>query len=401
MRIFVLTPIYATTTQGSGATPVVHYFAKEWIKLGHEVRVLNLCARYPKFFYWFGKHFQHKLNSRLGMLVPTEYPKNKNYSADGVEIHQLCLSKFKPHSLYSKRELQYAIEEIKKECQQTYIPDIFIGHWDNPQLEILIALKEIFHKPICLVFHDNIFHLEKKYGKNLKAMLEKLDFVGFRNQASLKDYENKYGKPHHSFIACSGVARSFLKAGETYSPNFECGITNFIFVGSLIARKYPKANLQALLNNYPDKNFSITYIGDGDEKNSIIDEANKNNAQSCINLTGRINRERVIEYLEKAQVFVMISKREIFGLVYLEAMALGLIPIASKGEGIDGIIKDGVNGFLCEAGNVDELSHIIQKLRKMSKEQLQEISLKAKETARLFSDSKVAENYLKNLQTYF
>ena len=40
MRITILTPIYATTTEGAGATPVVHYFAREWVKMGHEVTVL-------------------------------------------------------------------------------------------------------------------------------------------------------------------------------------------------------------------------------------------------------------------------------------------------------------------------------------------------------------------------
>ena len=42
----------------------------------------------------------------------------------------------------------------------------------------------------------------------------------------------------------------------------------------------------------------------------------------------------------------MISQGEAFGLVYLEAMARGCITIASRGEGFDGIIKDGINGFL-------------------------------------------------------
>ena len=34
MKIFVLTPIYATTTSMQGATPVVHYFTREWVKMG-------------------------------------------------------------------------------------------------------------------------------------------------------------------------------------------------------------------------------------------------------------------------------------------------------------------------------------------------------------------------------
>ena len=70
---------------------------------------------------------------------------------------------------------------------------------------------------------------------------------------------------------------------------------------------------------------------------------------------------QVVEHLKNSAVFIMISRKETFGLVYLEAMATGCITVAARGEGFDGIIEDGVNGFLCEAGNVAELTEIIRK----------------------------------------
>ena len=119
-----------------------------------------------------------------------------------------------------------------------------------------------------------------------------------------------------------------------------------------------------------------------------------------VRFKGRIPREEIIQYLKQADVFVMISKAEIFGLVYLEAMALGLIPIGSRNEGIDGIICDGDNGFLCEAGNVDELTEILQKIKEMPSEQLVKISNKAKQTAQSYSDEGVAKYYLENLKAW-
>ena len=90
----------------------------------------------------------------------------------------------------------------------------------------------------------------------------------------------------------------------------------------------------------------------------------------------------------------MISDNETFGLVYLEAMALGCVTIASKGGGIDGIIIDGENGFLCNPGDANDLSRIIDKLRKYDKEELRLISEKAVHTAKMYTDEKVAETYL-------
>ena len=113
--------------------------------------------------------------------------------------------------------------------------------------------------------------------------------------------------------------------------------------------------------------------------------------------TGRIPRDEIIDFLKQSDVFVMISKGEIFGLVYLEAMALGLIPIGSKNEGIDGVITDEENGFLCKAGDVDELVTIIKKIKRMSPESLKEMSDKAKQTANDYSDENVAKKYLNSL----
>ena len=93
----------------------------------------------------------------------------------------------------------------------------------------------------------------------------------------------------------------------------------------------------------------------------------------------------------------MISKAEIFGLVYLEAMALGVIPIGSKNEGIDGIIVDGENGFLCEAGNKDELAEVLKRIKGLPSEELDAISKKAMETARDYSDEGVARKYINSL----
>lgn len=97
-------------------------------------------------------------------------------------------------------------------------------------------------------------------------------------------------------------------------------------------------------------------------------------------------------------MFVMMSKNETFGLVYLEAMARGCITIASKREGFDGIIEDGVNGFLCEAGDPVDLASIITRIKGMSSNELWVISQKAMKTATTLTDENVAETYMEHLK---
>lgn len=380
-----------------GATPVVHYFTREWVRMGHEVVVFNFMAKYPKLMYWIGRKFQHQLNTRLGMLVPVDIPKEEDYFAEGVIVYQRVLKKLIPHSRYKKKQLNKALKCVEQECEKSGVPDWFIGHWDNPQLELLNVLKKRYKKPICLVLHSNDFDFERKYGEAGMSMIKNLDVIGFRSQIGMRNYESKYGKPNRSFVASSGVSAGFLEAGANTNRIVTQPIRNFVFVGSLIDRKYPTAVLTALARVFPQGGFNLTFIGDGAERSKIEEEQRKIGGLGSVNFTGRIPRDEIVQYLKKSDVFVMISKYEIFGLVYLEAMALGVIPVGSRNEGIDGVIRDGENGFLCEAGNVDELTGVLDRIKKMTTDQISSISIQAKKTAFEYSDENVAKKYLNTL----
>ena len=56
-------------------------------------------------------------------------------------------------------------------------------------------------------------------------------------------------------------------------------------------------------------------------------------------------KEKVIEHLNDADIFVMPSIFETFGLVYIEAMSQGLPVIYSKGQGFDGYYEEGKVGY--------------------------------------------------------
>ena len=93
----------------------------------------------------------------------------------------------------------------------------------------------------------------------------------------------------------------------------------------------------------------------------------------------------------------MISENEVFGLVYLESMVGGCLTVASKYGGVDGIINNDENGFLCEQGNSDELAEILKKINEMSIDDVLKIRRNGYETLRSFTDSKVAEKYLNDI----
>jgi len=77
-------------------------------------------------------------------------------------------------------------------------------------------------------------------------------------------------------------------------------------------------------------------------------------------LTDRVmflgNQERVEAMLPCADLFLMPSEEESFGLAALEALACGVPVIGTAGTGLMEVIEDGGDGFLCPVGNTTEMA---------------------------------------------
>lgn len=396
MRIIVLTREYPCKYNGKTTTPVVHYFAKEWVKMGHQVKVFHFKPNIPKFLILLRVILGSRLEKLKGRAIQEHYYKEYTEVLDGVDIHHFPLSHNLLYKPISKKQIKRAIDVVMKDISYNGSPNVVTAHWDDPNLMILYGLKTLMpNLKTSLVFHAIRADLRKVYGDNFYPALKSLDRIGFRNEPARKHFENKYHISGNSFVALSGVSPLFIK--NAMPKKFLQPINNFIFVGSLIKRKCPKEIVTALSNVYKKHDFNITFVGDGNEKTSIINEGKRMNTLSNICFTGRIPRERIIEHLRNSEIFVMISKNETFGLVYLEAMAMGCITIASVGCGVDGIIKHGENGFLCEPGNTKMLTELIDSITKMPIDNLKEISFNAYKTAIELSDIRVAQNYFENI----
>lgn len=398
MNIFLLSSVYPARYSAKGTTPVIHYFVKEWVSAGHNVHVMHIMSCFPRLYYVLSKPFKKWLDSTRGHIMPVQVPEEYDEIKDGVKVSHIKVKKAKPHGRFSHKQVYRAFQKIVTCVNKEGVPDCFVGHWDNPQLELLNLLKEKYRRPICLVYHNNNFdYLKKLYGDDAEKMVKNIDLVGFRNITALQKYEELFGKQEKTFVCASGVSKPFIEAGKSFERKYE-SISRYVFVGSLMGRKYPATVMEAIAKTYKQELFEMIYIGEGNEQDHIQQLFNEYDCKGKLIFTGRIPRNEVIDHLMQSDVFVMVSSGEIFGLVYLEAMALGCITIAARHEGIDGIIEDGVNGFLCEAGNTEELSLIINKIRGLSSEELNTISAKAKATANAYTDVAVAENYIQNLK---
>jgi len=116
------------------------------------------------------------------------------------------------------------------------------------------------------------------------------------------------------------------------------------------------------------------YVGGGSDTDTISGEEQENvlrikemikryNIQDRVTFLGYIDHDRVLPaYYRKADLFILPSRFEPFGLTTLEAMACGTLPIVSHTAGSKEIIIDGLNGFIVNTHDRKELANTILKI---------------------------------------
>lgn len=394
--ILLLSTIYPLPKENKG-TPVCHYFAREWVKMGYNVRVVHYQAVYPMPLYWLARLNRKKIAAQTGAVVYTERDKGGAYQMEGVSVCRIPLFKPIPHGKYSQRAIDKSIKAIVDWIKaDDFIPDIIVGHFANPQIEVVGRLKGIWPQAkSAVVMHGEIGLAKKVYGDRLMDLCQKIDLWGFRSESVRKSFIQRVMPVEHSFICYSGIPEDYITTDNRHV--FSHPLHNFVYVGEMIERKYPLRVMDALQKAYPDGNYTLTYVGNGKLLDEIRSRVERDGLNKCVKALGKIPRDSIKEQYDNADCMVMISRWEAYGLVYLEAMSRGCITIASRNEGFDGVIRDGENGFLCKAGDADELASIILRINALTPSERQQISDNAIATARSLTDIKAANRYINDL----
>jgi glycosyltransferase involved in cell wall biosynthesis len=151
---------------------------------------------------------------------------------------------------------------------------------------------------------------------------------------------------------------------KLFSPSTEpTGSQEILSVGTLIPIKGHDLLLRAIADVQSEfPKLSCKIIGQGPERARLVQLAAQLNLSDKVTFVARQTRGEIANAMKRCTVFALPSRYEGLGCVNLEAMATAKPVVACSGQGIDEVIRNGVNGRLVRPDDLEGLSSTLFEL---------------------------------------
>jgi glycosyltransferase involved in cell wall biosynthesis len=135
-----------------------------------------------------------------------------------------------------------------------------------------------------------------------------------------------------------------------------------VFQGRLVSTKGVRVLLEAVgILRSENRSFELVIVGDGPERGTLEELAQKMQLSTCVRFTGRLGPAEPESNFAKATIIVVPSLGgEVFGLVVAESMSRGLPVVASDLGAFAEILGDA--GFTFRVGDATDLAHRLARL---------------------------------------
>ena len=381
MNILFITDLYPVKSDEKTTPRTLLAFVEEWKKMGHNVDILK-----PNFIlnsFLRGKPFYKsgQYEDVFNVNYWTPFLGNVKSKLPNLPKYDIVVAHMPSGILFADK---------------LGLP--FVAGIHNSDIEVLTnPLYKIHFKP----------RLEKAL-KNAKAIACRSFVLQDKLLKLYPEFEEK------TFVAPSGIDKKtamFLDAKQNEKHSADTNFSRFTshvslssdMNHSLLTTHHSPIKVLTCAHFKKRKNidkvikackglecFELTVIGDGKERKKL-EKIDKN-----VIFTGRLPHDEVLAKMRNSDIFVLPSVGETFGMVYLEAMASGCITVCTKGDGIDGIIKDRENGFLTEP-NSESIKETLLNIKNLTKEELNSLYTNSFNTIQHYTSTLCAERYLQQI----
>ncbi|MCB9197889.1 MAG: glycosyltransferase [Flavobacteriales bacterium] len=346
MHILIITSWYKTENSPMKGT-FFEEQARGLMKRGHQVSIL-----FPDFKPFSGhKEFNGEEINDSGLLTiyapfKAKFPKLKkvNYKMFQREIRKRFLDYVKK---YGKPDIIHAhtvffagiaaLEIYKKD----YVPYVLTEHFTPFITGGINDVKDI--QISKTVFQNAKVNIAVSHG--FKELLER-----------------NLGLPNNTFEVVSNmVNRKFLENNK--ERNYRAPMTfKFFTMSFLTERKNHRLMLEAFkIFNDKFQNSQFIIGGEGSIKSDLINYSKELGIENKVTFLGELNRDQVVKEMGDSDVFLLASTFETFGVVLIEALALGIPVVSTDSIGPRDIITD-FNGILIRTFDSIDLAEAMTKV---------------------------------------
>lgn len=287
-------------------------------KLGHEVVIMSVDGRFRKYWRKIGvsKVCREKVVAYKLFVFPTSVIKRLISYKLGYRINSFLAKK-----MYKYIISKHGTFDI---VHAHFLPIIYLGVQIKKDFP---SIKLIGTEHWSKVGQKTLSEEVKYLGDASYKFLDKLIVVSSELGANINKNFSVNSEVVHNLIDVSSLKKipnSHLHDNYT-----------IVGVGSLIHRKGFDILIKAFAKtNLSDKGVTLKIIGDGKEKNNLIELVRYYNLENNVILMGQLTKDRVYEELIKSDLYVLSSRLENFSVAIIEAAAGGLPAIATLCGGV-------------------------------------------------------------------
>jgi L-malate glycosyltransferase len=258
-----------------------------------------------------------------------------------------------------------------KLCKKNHY-DIINAHFVLPSGLTGIILAKLFSIPFVTSIHGgDIYDPTKKLSPHkiviirslIKLILNRSDGIVAQSQNTKQNAIKYYGVTHEILIIPLGFVKPNFNILRRSDLNLPENHTLLISIGRLVKRKGFEYSLTALSQLLiKNKNISYIVIGTGPEADKLKKLVISLHIDKNVYFFGNVSEEEKYQYLSIADVYVLPSLHEGFGICLMEAMYSGLPIVTTDNGGQTDFLVDGKNGIFVPTHNSSKLSEKIWKL---------------------------------------
>lgn len=296
-------------------------------------------------------HDVHFITSSIPFRLDRVYP---NVYYHEVQVNQYAVFQHPPYDLTLASKMAEVIDREKL--------DILHVHYAVPHAICAILARDMAKHPVKIVttLHGTditILGVDQSLKPLIKYGIDASDAVTAVSDDLIKQTYELVQSSKDIQTVYNFIDESQYHPVETGDLKKRYGIEADEAVFIHISNFRPVKRIQDVIKSFSLINQSIKakllLIGDGQELPAARELISQLGLEEQVLVLG--SQKHLAELLSISDVMLLLSEKESFGLVALEAMACGVPVIGTRIGGIPEVIKDGETGFLCEVGDVGDV----------------------------------------------